>query len=728
MTAFQSYDLAKMRADAKLSQEEMATHLSISQSQVSRYEQDPDNTPLGVVKAWVMYCGDISTKQGLEYGAPYRDIATQIKLMSDYAETAPAPLNEALFKEAPTAANFVREVRNLGRKPRVAACGRFDQGKSRLANTLMGSDALPTSYQPATAIISLVRHVSDRPSWIKEDVWIMRKGFDLNQANDEQHCNEYKIVAGSFDTLKKYGTHNDNQSVDAHQCFAALVYVDSPFLLGCDFLDLPGYGHSHDDHTKAELAHSLADVLIYASAAQGFMDQQDLQFANALLKQLPTIEAKDDTLPVLRNVYFVATMARQDQTDLGDIITKASSRAYTHLLEGLQARSELIGRSISLTEFRARFFTYLVDDPSRRKMFEDDLANLLSRVWPVQVRGHLDGRVVELKNFTKAYCDAWMPRLIEALDNRDRAQGSLEILERAEPLRHRRVGSKTERILNTIAANKLASSEYINSDLSKLVMPDYVEKLIRERYEDKKNAQQLAGSYLVDHIQNKLSSFLAERAQELVPDINDILADYQGTGTSAGGVELGAMSMPFNVKGVFLGALAATGTAAGAMAIWAAATAASVEIGSVILVPGVASYLAAIGVSVGAGGVVSTGTLIAALGGPIALLISLGLCLALAAYALFGASWQSRLAKKICEVLKEQHFLETLTKHSEEYWDDTRHSFQKGMAATEAAYQDNLGNFRKLVNATSREEMTAMISKVEATRDFFGGIPWRPAN
>ncbi|MDE2240390.1 MAG: dynamin family protein [Rhodospirillales bacterium] len=725
MTTFQTTDLAKMRADAKISQEEMATHLGISQSQVSRYEQDPDNTPLGVAKAWVKYCGDISTKQGLEYGAPYRDIATQIKLMNDYAETAPAPLDDALFKCAPTADSFVREVRNLGRKPRVAACGRFDQGKSRLANTLMGSEALPTGYQPATAIISLVRHVGDRPSWIREEVWIMRKGFDLNQANDERHCNEYKIVAGSFDTLRKYGTHNDNRPADADQCFAALVFVDSPFLLGCDLLDLPGYGHSPDDHTKAELAHSLADILIYTSAAQGFMDQQDLQFVNALLKQLPTHEAKDDTLPVLRNVFFVATMARQDHADLEDIITKASLRAYTHLLEDLQARSELIGRPISFTDFRARFFTYLVDDPSRRKAFEEDLADLLSTVCPVQVRGRLDRWVVELKNSTKAYCDVWTARLIEALENRDRAQGSLEMLERAEPLRHRRVGSKTERILSTIAANKSASIEHIKADLSKLVTPDYVEKCIRERYEDKKDAQQLAGSYLIDHIQNKLNSFLAERAQELVPDINDILADYQAAGTSAGGAELGVISVPFNMKGVFLGALAATGTA-GAMAAWAAATAASAEVGSAMLLPGVASYLAGIGAT--AGGVVSTGSLIAALGGPITLVIGLGVLLGLAAYALFGSSWQSRLAKKICETLKEQHFLEMLTKHSEKYWDDTRHSFQKGMAATEAAFQDNLGNLRKLVNATSREEMTAMISKVEATRDFFGGIPWRLGN
>lgn len=722
MSTFEKDDLAKMRADAKISQEDMAAHLGISQSQVSRYEQDPDNTPLGIARAWKEYCGQISTKQGLKYGDPYRDIATQLKLMSDYAETAPAALDPSLFKDAPTADNFLLQVRNLGRKPRLAICGRFDQGKSRLANTLMGSDALPTAYQPATAIISLVRHIEDRPSWIKEDVWIMRKGFDLNQANDEQHCNDFKVVAGSFDTLKKYGTHHDNKPADAEQCFAALVFVESPVLLGCDFLDLPGYGHSENDHNKAELAHSLADILIYASAAQGFMDQQDLQFVNALLKQLPTIEAKDDTLPVLRNVFFVATMARQNVNELEDIITKASSRAYKHLQEGLQARGELIGRPISPPAFRARFFTYFVDDPTRRKAFEEDLAGLLSTVYPMQVRGRLDKWVVELKNSTKAYCDGWTARLIEALEHRDRAQGSLELLVRAEPRRQRRIGGKTEHILGTIAANKSASTAFIKTDLSRLVTPDYVEKRIRERYEDKKEAQQLAGSYLTDHIQNKLSSFLVERANELLPEINDILADYQASGASAGKMDLGSLSVPFNAQGVFLGALAAAGTA-GALAAWAAVATAGSNLGAYLLIPSVVSFLSSLGISVG--GTASAISLVAALGGPVTIMIGLAALAALAVYALFGSSWQSRLAKKICEILKDEKFLEVLVTHSEKYWDDTRHGFQNGIAATEAAFQENLGNLRKLVNATSREDITAMIAQVGATRDFFGGIPWR---
>jgi hypothetical protein len=634
----------------------------------------------------------------------------------------PASLDSTPFKDAPTATNFLEQVSNLGRKPRLAICGQFDQGKSRLANTLLGSDALPTAYQPATAIISLVRHVSDRPSWIKEDVWIMCKGFDLNQASDEKHCNDFKFVAGSFDTLKRYGTHNENQPSESTHCLSALMFVDSPFLLGCDLLDFPGYGHSEHDHDKAELAHSLADILIYASSATGFLDQQDLQFVNALLKQLPSIEGHDTPLPALRNVFFVATMASQEQNELEDIITKASCRAYKHLLEGIERRAEAIGKPITLADFRARFFTYLVDEPGRRKAFEEDLAALLSTVCPSQTRRQLDSWVVELKKSSKAYCNGWTARLIEALENRDRAQGSLELLERAEPLRQRRIGSKTERILGTIAKNKADSRDFIKTELDKLVTPDYVEKCIRERYEDKKEAQQLAGSYFVDHVQNKLSSFLAERANELAPEINDILDDYQTSGASAEGMDLGSMSVPFNAQGVFLGALAAAGTA-GALAAWAAVATAGSNLGAYLLIPGVVSFLSGLGISVG--GTASAISLVAALGGPVTILVGLVAAAALGIYALFGASWQSSLAKKVCETMKEQKFIENLTTHSEKYWDDTRHGFQKGMAGVEAAFQENLGNLRKLVNATSRDEMTAMIAHVEATRDFFGGIPWR---
>ena len=719
MSILEFDDLAKLRDAARISQEAMAAHLRTSQSQVSRYEQDPGNAPYAIVKAWIEYCGQISAKQGLEFGSPYRTIDSQLRLMGDYIETAPPPLDPAMFKNAPTGAEFLREVQYIGRKPRIAVCGQFDRGKSRLANTLMGSDALPTDYQPATSIINLVRHIDDRPSWLKEEVWIMRKGFDLNRANDLEHCNKHRIVAGSFDTLRKYGTYNEGRPVDAEECFAALVFVDSPFLQGCDLIDLPGYNSGEkEDHVKAELAQSLADILIYASSAQGFLDNQDLQFVGALLKQLPALEAQDENIPVLRNVFFVATLARQEQSELDGIILKSSKRAFKHLEENLQTRSEVIGRDITLAEFQSRFFAYLVDDPSRRKSFEDDLVGLLSKIYPVKVRGRLNKSVADLKNASKAYCDSWRSGLVVALENRDRAQGQLDLLERAEPRRLNRVNRKKADILEFITDSKAASKTFINRELSKLITPEYVGKIIRERYkDDKKEAQQLAPSYIAEHVQNKLSKFLGMRAEGLKQEISEILADYQAAGNVEGGIELGALELGFNAQGVFLGALAAAGTF-GALAAWAAATASSG-----VLLPGTIGTLSAAGIA--AGGAATGTSLVAALGGPIGVMIGMAAMAVFAIYALATSSWETRLSKKICETLKDKKLLEVLTEHALKYWDDAQAGFEKGIEATEEAFQDNLQSLRKLVNASSREEMTKLIAGVEATRDFFGGIPWR---
>jgi transcriptional regulator with XRE-family HTH domain len=715
-----SVDLEGFRKSAKVSQEEMAQRLGVSQSQVSRYEQNPDDVPQGVVNKWVAICGRISTKNGLDYGAPYKEISGQLRLMAEYADTAPQTSAPELFKDAPTADNFLAKVRLIARKPRVAICGRFDMGKSRMANTLMGGDRLPTAYQPATSIICLIRHIDDRPAWLREDVLILSKGFDLNRADDEGHCSDHKIVAGSFDTLRRYGTHGDEAK--SEQCYAALVFIDSPFLLGCDLLDLPGYGHSESDHGKAEFAHHLADVLIYASTAQGFLDQNDLQFVSGLLKQLPVVENGDNGLPALRNVYFVATMARMEVDQLEGIVSKSSSRAFSHLEETLALRC---GQPVTLADFRRRFFTFLVDDPTRRKLFEDDVSELLGGVYSRLIRAGLDRSVTELKGGAKNYWDSWAARLVEALEHRDRAQAALDQHEKAEPERQRRIGGKNERILTMIEDNKEATRRFIDGTLAELVTKDKVEKMIRDRYgDDKEEAQSLAASYLNEHVQNRLNKFLAHRANGLVPEIEDLLKDYENAGKVVGGLDVGAVAVPFNAQGVFLGAIAAAGTA-GALTAWVAVATAGSNLGAYLLIPSVVSFLSSIGISVG--GTASVISLVAAIGGPITILIGLTVVAFILAFALFGGSWQSRLAKKISETLKEKKLLQILTEHSDKYWDDTRKGFVTALADMEQTFQAYVGNLRNLATSTSREEMEGLIKEVGESRDFFGGIPWKSA-
>lgn len=124
-----------------------------------------------------------------------------------------------------------------------------------MANALLGSKNLPVGYQPATRVITFVRHVEDRPEWCQQDVLIFDEDFwlkdekgqqiiDLLLLDDQERCEKYCIQAGSFDTLQKYGVHGEYEDIAAH---AAVVYIDSPLLQACNLIDLPGFSDQLDE-------------------------------------------------------------------------------------------------------------------------------------------------------------------------------------------------------------------------------------------------------------------------------------------------------------------------------------------------------------------------------------------------------------------------------------------------------------------------------------------------
>lgn len=50
-------NLKEMRTLAEISQAEMAKALDVSQSQISRYEEDPEDVPMKILKKWAEICG-----------------------------------------------------------------------------------------------------------------------------------------------------------------------------------------------------------------------------------------------------------------------------------------------------------------------------------------------------------------------------------------------------------------------------------------------------------------------------------------------------------------------------------------------------------------------------------------------------------------------------------------------------------------------------------------------
>jgi transcriptional regulator with XRE-family HTH domain len=303
-------DLKGYREKAGLSQAQVANQLGISVKDVSSYEKAPETVPMGLLVKWLQIFGlDIATAmsapiplKAIEPGFPSAELYRRLNLLSQYIDAVPPvePLDLPTKPAFPQ--DFKQQIKLYKQKPNLVLTGGFDAGKSHIANALLGSNKLPVGYQPATRVITFIRHVDDRPEWFKKDVLIFHEDFwlkdekgkqiiDLLLLDDKERCDQYCLQAGSFNILQKYGVHGSNEDIAAH---AAVVYMDSPLLQACNLIDLPGYSDQPDevskDVEKANSAAQVADVLLYASPAKGHINGQDMIRLGSLLRLLPAPE------------------------------------------------------------------------------------------------------------------------------------------------------------------------------------------------------------------------------------------------------------------------------------------------------------------------------------------------------------------------------------------------------------------------------------------------------
>jgi gas vesicle protein len=590
-------------------------------------------------------------------------------------------------------------------------------GKSRLGNVILGGDRLPTSYQPATSVICLIRHVSEKPDWQAEFVWMMGKGFDLDKADDEEHCKQYKLCGGGFDALKQYGTHTSINN--EHKAVAAIVYADAPLLLGCDMLDLPGYGHSHDDQERAEMGHKMVDMMLYLSTAQGFLDQNDLNYLSVLIRHLPTYESPERNISPLRNLMIVATRSDIVGDQINGILNTSCVRAYKHLDNVIAERAQLTGVPITEEDFRQRFFAFSADNPGIRIPLENDLKDILINVLPDYTLNRMNNHVQIAKSAATAQCDQWINGLKLALNEREQAQGAVKWIQDEEASRLDKKQAHEQRIFALISQLKRESGEIVSSTFSNLSSVESIELMIKKRYDDKKEAQQLAGSYLLETIQKKITDAVQIKANHFGKEVDIFLGEYN---TAIENNTFINDNWDFNPRATFMGALAGISTF-GALATWASIAAAGSNLGAYILIPTVVSFLSSIGI--GVGGTSAAISLVSTLGGPITIGVAIAIGAALLVASLFGDSWQKKLAKKIRDNAIEQQAEDKIRISIDKYWDDTKSAFTQAVAETESSYIKKLDSLHTLAFSTSRDLIEIELKFAQEIRDFFGGMPWR---
>ncbi|MEA5572805.1 dynamin family protein [Calothrix sp. UHCC 0171] len=739
-------NLRGAREGAGLSQSELAIILGISQTQVSRYEQYPGAIPAELLLRWAQALGtDIQTLMAsaiplsppIDAGDPYLQLRRDLHLVEQYVTNSYPDGELNIPYKPPTANDIIQRIHHYRQKPNLVLVGRFDSGKSHLANTLMGAKILPSQYQPATRVITFVRHISDRPSWFKEQVGILaedfwtrdEKGnqvFDLNLLDSQLWLERHSIKLGSLEVLREHGVHNHLSEIEI-EGHSAVVYVDSPILKSCNIVDFPGYSDQADqtseDVKKANSAVQIADLILYTSPINGFMNAEDFSRLSYLLRVLPSPETHNQEFPILGNLFIVGTHANPSISDLdiSSILQTGSIRFYKHIEETvLIERSKRISRPIKKESLQRRFFAFWEETPRRWESLRKELIKILGESLPKARINRIDREIDLLQNQATRRISEQI-RADEESETEQR-QPELEELDKEETERLAAREQGYRKCQNYALELRDKTKNSFKQAYTSLIDICIIQKLICDRYQDKKEAQEYIAVYLNEQLGSKLTHYVIENAEFFKIEVEKFLDTYEEALLKLPKLNLGSVCIPFDTKGAFIGGIAGSGSV-GALAVWAASLG---NLGAYILVAKFVSLLSALGISI-SGGVATVVSFVAAIGGPITLGIGLLAAVFSLGLALFGESWERRLAKKIVGHFEEQKVLDKFLQASDEYWQDTAKAFEKGANAVEEEFQEYIQHLRELCSneEASREKVENILLLLRKFKTFFAEIPWR---
>lgn len=703
----------------------------VHETQIARYEEDGTSVPFDLLMAWLRCLGTTLDEQlqqaaasqpglqGLDAGEPYVKLHSRLSLLQEYLQDRPAPVQQ-------TAQDLLAEIaaslRVLRRKPNVSLLGAFDAGKSTLVNWLLGNDSLPTRYQPATAVVTFVRHRDDKPDGLAEDVVLLDDGFDPAEWDSPEHIHTHKLIAGGLGTLRKYGMNEaDVASLRSRPAYA-LVFADSPVLHSCNLVDNPGLSNDEEDTGKAYNAFKYMDVLVYASTATGFMNGADITVLKDCLQHLPLHDQTDSPLPALGHLYVVATHAAPHlQDQLGDICDGAARRLYRELKDfHLPARAEATGKHIDEAALRQRIFTFWKESPACCEAFSVDIVQLLGQLLPAWRWHQADKAISWIKQRADDTLALRIQQYEQALADMDAArqlyQEKLANLGEVE----QQAADTRQTVHDMVARFRAETLQAFDDAHQTLMQPESLAALIKQRYPGddsdlRRDAQQNIGSHIVDRLNDVITRCCGERIEQLGPVMDEHINFYEKLTEDGKGLII----IPFDAKGAFAMGVASLGTAS-ALSLAAAVAG---NLGGYVLVAHGLGILSSLGI--GISGSTAMGV-VSAIGGPITLAIGIAAAAAFFGKKIFGEDWQLRLARQTIKQLGEQGIQTRLRETINEIWDDVLKSYNASADSMHNQYVASLTRMSsQLAEGPERKrELEQLVKDYQQAKDFFARMPW----
>lgn len=599
-------------------------------------------------------------------------------------------------------------------KPSIAIVGRSDTGKSTLINSLIGMDKMPTSWTPTTSIAVYIKHINERPSFIKEDAWIFANECDgeniwnSKRLSDEEYCKKWKIAAGEIDILRKFGTRQGG-GLETN-AGSAVVFIDAPVLLNCDIVDLPGFGTEteRDDEITLEVAQK-TDILIYLSQANGFMRIEDIEYLKQNVRNLPVWEQKGvNNIRPLSNLFVVASQAHVisggNEIELKNILNKGYEN-FSKTLAGdyWNARKNISGYEYSKKVVSNRFFTYTTDIPALCERFLSELKAIIEQL-PQQIyqraiafaHQYVDARKPELK--------AEIVKFEKIADDRDKYSKLLDDIKKTKVQRADDNDRSKKEIKDKIQLLRAESLDEYSKYCSETLNTDaLVRKIKNKKIKNKKEEIECFASQLQDEMQDKCSQLLDEKSEELSISIKNYVTHYsEGIQTC---FQKSDVDVDFDVRFAFASAISKIGIIGGLGAYLA---------GEAVFLLGSFNFC------VGVGGQIAFGAIAL---GPIGMFIGLAIAASLGIAKLFGGGWEKSIAKKIVKAYEKNDVVAKYHNAIVNYWDDTDSAFNKATKKLDEEWDAYVKTLQNTVNEYSVETIQENIVALKNIESFFDNIP-----
>lgn len=660
---------------------------------------------------------------------PYRRYFRDVHLLSSYVGNRARGANssEAIRRALVELDGLVSL---LSRKPNLCFLGEFDAGKSTLANVLMGADSLPAKIAPHTALPTVVRHTDDRAAWMDSEIYFLNSFLPPVRWDDRSSIESHLITHGSLDLLEK-ATHKQSMfqrkaPEEFKDAQMALAFVDSPLLDACNIIDFPGYGHDEHDEVMAQRFETLADVVIYLSPINGFLKSQELFRLGQVLSKIGDLEqwSSNGDIAPLGNVFIVASHAdprRYDSSDISDVFQAAGVRIMRQLGEfSIQEKSDRIGIPIGIEQIQSRLFLFWKGKEETCVTLDHALQQLLAvqlpQVWWQRAQSEIEKFKGHKVSMVGEMVEIYETRLADLQQMEKVYHGYVE----REPERKHQTQQKVEGIVSQIRAFSKQSCKEFAQKFGALTEPATLERLIREKFSEKREGEEYAFGYVQELANKALKEILTPKTKR-ISDATEVFVNEYHEQRALAEMKIN-VGLTADDMGTFLTGAAATGTLGGLASL-------GLVYGGTWLAAHTTGLLAAAGAgaaSIGAAVATGIGYALSALTGPIGIAIVSGLAL----FALFRAPWQKRLAEEVAKKMQAEDVSDQFLKAIRQYWNETESAFLGGVSELEARWAESLAELRAQVTdpEEGQKQLSIILEEMSSARDFFLEIPWQHEN